>query len=145
MPKPARSFKKPKPEAIFCRSKLSATLAISQPTPATTRASVKSCNRASRRLTRKDNLEILIPYMLTNGRRILQPAIFPKCINATGDTQRRVLANIALESLGIITDCADDVIGPVIANAHIGAKRTIKAQKTLHRWIALAFHCLNIA
>src|SRR5689334_5452091 len=80
-----------------------------------------------------------------DGRSVLQTALVPQLVQAAGQAQRRLQADIALEAFAVVADLLDDVIGPVLGHAHHLAHVVFHAQHAAHfRILRGGFHLVDI-
>ena len=55
---------------------------------------------------------------LSGRRRVLQAALVPGAFQAAVQLQRRARTDIAVEDFAVVADRLDDVVGPIVGEAH---------------------------
>src|SRR5579884_3058953 len=74
-------------------------------------------------------------------RRVLDPSLGPKRIQAACDLERRALPDIAVEDFAIIADQLDDAVDPVLGQSELLAEISLSPKQTFYFRI-LGFHLL---
>ncbi len=83
---------------------------------------------------------------LADWRRVLDTALVPQSVETACDLQRAACTDVAIEDFAVIAHALDDIIGPVIGQAEVGADRRalFDAEEALDIRVCRILHLVDV-
>src|SRR5476649_798285 len=131
-----------KPDAMPAFTMFCEAFCTKNQTTATIAEVAATCQKMSRTLRsrKKASSEDLL-----ERRREQQAALGPELVAAALQLERRAHADGALEAFAVVSDLLDDVVGPVVGEAHHLAELALDAQDAAHFGVLrLGLHLVDV-